>query len=57
MGQSLEKVLQPDGSYKWEMVDLTEARTKGESQKPEKAAPAPKSTRKSKTSKVEPPTE
>lgn len=24
MGRSLEKVLQPDGSYKWELVELRE---------------------------------
>jgi len=24
MGQSLEKVLQPDGSHKWELVELRE---------------------------------
>lgn len=57
MGQALDKVLQPDGSYKWEMVELTEARTKGEDKKAEKAEPAPKTTRKTKASKVEAPTE
>ena len=25
MAQSLDKVLQADGSYKWELVDLTDA--------------------------------
>jgi len=57
MGQALDKVLQPDGSYKWEMVELTEARTKGEEKKAEKAEPAPKTTKKSKASKVGTPTE
>jgi hypothetical protein len=57
MGQALDNVLQPDGSYKWEMVELTEARTKGEEKKAEKAEPAPKTTKKSKASKVDTPTE
>jgi hypothetical protein len=60
MGQSLDKVLQPDGSYKWEMVELTEARTKGLDAKPEKAekpVSAPKATKKAKTTKVSEPTE
>lgn len=25
MAQSLDKVLQPDGTYKWQLVDLTDA--------------------------------
>jgi len=57
MAQSLDKVLQPDGSYKWEMVELTEAFCKGEAPKAEKPAPAPKATKKTKASKVEEPTE
>ena len=60
MGKSLDKVLQPDGSYKWEMVELTEARTKGLDAKPEKVekpAPAPKAVKKTKATKVDEPTE
>ena len=58
MAQSLAKVLQPDGSYKWEMVELVEARTKGLSEKPApEPKAAPKATKKTKATKVEEPTE
>jgi len=57
MGQALDNVLQPDGSYKWEMVELTEARTRGEDKKTEKAEAAPKAVKKTKSTKVEKPTE
>ena len=57
MGQSLDKVLQPDGSYKWQMVELTEAFCKGEQPKVEKPAPAPKAVKKTKATKVEAPIE
>jgi hypothetical protein len=57
MGQALDNVLQPDGSYKWEMVELTEALTKGEDKKAEKAEAAPKAVKKTKSTKVEKPTE
>ena len=32
MSKSLDQVLQPDGSYKWELVELTPTSTVGESQ-------------------------
>lgn len=44
MGKSLDKVLQPDGSYKWELVELREAQPEPEVSKParkRKAAPEP----------------
>ena len=43
MAKSLDHVLQPDGTYKWEMVEL-----KSEAQKTAEAcpAPAPKATKK-----------
>ena len=58
MGQSLDKVLQPDGTYKWQMVDISEANgivPVGPDGKPvvAKAEPPAKPARKSK-SKVEP---
>ena len=34
MGKSLDKVLQPDGSYKWELVELREAQPEPEVCKP-----------------------
>jgi hypothetical protein len=46
MGKSLDKVLQPDGSYKWELVELREAQPEPEVCKPtrrRKAAPEPSS--------------
>ena len=36
MAKSLDKVLQPDGTYKWEMVE-----PKSEAQKTAEACPAP----------------
>ena len=60
MGQSLHKVLQPDGSYKWQLVDMSEAHgivPVGKDGKPEIPAPAPKRTRKAKPQVEEPPVE
>jgi len=43
MGKSLERVLQSDGSYKWEMTDFQPETTEATSQ-PKKKAPKKKST-------------
>lgn len=50
MGQSLDKVLQPDGSYKWELVDLREENLYPE----KKAAPAPARRRTKKAAEPKP---
>ncbi len=48
MAQSLDKVLQPDGSYKWQLVDLTDAYVGRGPAAPEKPAEPPKPKRRSK---------
>ena len=55
MAKSIDKVLQSDGSYKWEMVDSWDPaseRTATPSAAP-KAAAKSKTTKKAKSSKVE----
>jgi len=55
MAQSLHKVLQADGSYKWQLIDMSEANgivPVGKDGKPELPKPAPKRTKKAKA-KVE----
>ena len=55
MAKSIDKVLQPDGSYKWEMVDSWDPaseRTATPATAP-KAAAKPKTTKKAKATKVE----
>jgi len=55
MAKSLDKVLQADGSYKWEMVDSWDpaSEKKAEEKTPECPMPAPKkTTKKTKASKV-----
>ena len=57
MGQSLDKVLQPDGTYKWQMVEISEAHgivPVGADGKPILPEPAPKRTRKAKAQVEEP---
>ena len=51
MGQSLDKVLQPDGTYKWQLVEISEANgvvPVGADGKAVVEKPAPKRTRKAK---------
>ena len=48
MAKSLDKVLQPDGTYKWELVEPTLSERMGNG--PE-ACPAPKTEPKKKTAK------
>jgi len=55
MAKSLDKVLQADGSYKWELVDSWDpaSEKKAEGETPECPMPAPKkTTKKTKASKV-----
>ena len=47
MAQSLDKVLQPDGSYKWQLVDLNDAYVGRE--QPAPAAERPRTKRRTKT--------
>ena len=49
MAQSLDKVLQPDGSYKWQLVDLTDAYVGRGPAEPAKPAEQPKPKRRSKS--------
>ena len=49
MAKSLDKVLQADGSYKWELVDSWDP----SSETSAKPAAKPKTTKKAKASKVE----
>ena len=44
MAKSLDKVLQPDGTYKWELVEPTQSEKMGNG--PEAPAPKPKATKK-----------
>lgn len=55
MAQSLDKVLQPDGTYKWQLVDLTDAYVGRGDAAPEEAAEQPVRKRRAKTTEtVEP---
>ena len=49
MAKSLDKVLQPDGTYKWELVEPTASEKMGNG--PEAPAPEPKATKKKVTKK------
>mgnify|MGYP003112215883 FL=1 len=53
MAKSLDKVLQADGSYKWELVDSWDPASEKKAETPAKPAAKPKATRKTKASKVE----
>ena len=55
MAKSIDKVLQPDGSYKWEMVDSWDPASERTATPPAtpKAVAKPKTTKKAKSSKVE----
>ena len=55
MAKSIDKVLQSDGSYKWEMVDSWDPASERTATPPvaAKSAAKPKTTRKAKSSKVE----
>jgi len=52
MSKSLDKVLQPDGSYKWELVELR-ASELYEKDKPAPAAATPKRRSSKKLSEIE----
>ena len=53
MTKSLDKVLQPDGSYKWELVEPTLSERMGNGPEAPTACPAPesKATKKKSTKK------
>ena len=54
MAKSLDKVLQADGSYKWELVEISEAKDIAAAEAAKKtSAKASKTTKKAKASKVE----
>ena len=57
MAKSLDRVLQADGSYKWELVDSWDPSSEKSTKPVEKPAAKPvakaKATRKTKASKVE----
>lgn len=52
MAKSLDKVLQADGSYKWELVDSWDPASEKKAEVAEKPAPKTKTTKKTKSSKV-----
>jgi len=53
MAKSLDKVLQADGSYKWELVDSWDPSSETSAKPAAKPATKAKTTRKAKASKVE----
>ena len=53
MSKSLDKVLQADGSYKWELVDSWDPSSETSAKPAAKPAAKAKTTRKTKASKVE----
>ena len=53
MAKSLDKVLQADGSYKWELVDSWDPSSETSAKPAAKPATKAKTTRKTKASKVE----
>jgi len=53
MAKSLDKVLQADGSYKWELVDSWDPSSEKSAKPAAKPAAKAKTTRKTKASKVE----
>ena len=52
MAKSLDKVLQADGSYKWELVDSWDPSSETSAKPASKPAAKAKTTRKPKASKV-----
>ena len=52
MAKSLDKVLQADGSYKWELVDSWDPASEKKAEAAEKPEAKPKATKKAKASKV-----
>ena len=54
MAQSLDKVLQPDGTYKWQLVDLTDAYVGRGDAAPEEPAEPVRKRRTKATETVEP---
>tara|TARA_R100000995_G_C3394037_1_gene81823 strand:+ start:323 stop:487 length:165 start_codon:yes stop_codon:yes gene_type:complete len=53
MAKSLDKVLQADGSYKWELVDSWNPASEEKAEVAKKPAAKAKTTKKAKASKVE----
>ena len=53
MAKSLDKVLQADGSYKWELVDSWNPASEKKAEPAAKPAAKPKASKKTKASKVE----
>ena len=53
MAESLDKVLQPDGTYKWQLVDLTDAYV-GRGDAPEEKPAEPVRKRRTKSETTEP---
>ena len=53
MAKSLDKVLQADGSYKWELVDSWDPASETSAKPAAKPAAKTKTTKKTKASKVE----
>ena len=53
MAKSLDRVLQADGSYKWELVDSWDPASEKKAEPVEKPVAKPKTTKKTKASKVE----
>ena len=53
MAKSLDKVLQADGSYKWELVDSWNPSSEKKAEVATKPATKSKTTKKAKASKVE----
>ena len=52
MAKSLDKVLQADGSYKWELVDSWDPASEKTAEAAAKPSAKPKTTKKTKASKV-----
>ena len=52
MAKSLDKVLQADGSYKWELVDSWDPASEKKAEAAAKPSAKPKTTKKTKASKV-----
>lgn len=56
MAESLDKVLQPDGTYKWQLVDLTDAYVGRGPSAPAEPAQPPKPKRRTKAEETIPQT-
>ena len=52
MAKSLDKVLQADGSHKWELVDSWDPSSEKKAEVVEKPVAKPRATKKTKASKV-----